>query len=304
MHANKQGNQLLELSIIILSYNTAKLTKETVESIYSSTHLSSNKFEIIVLDNASSDTSIEVISQLCNQYTNLRLVQESTNYGFSRGNNRAVEKAKGKYLLFLNSDIVVQENGIDILLDTIKENDSTHFIGGKLLNQDGSPQASCGPFYTLPVVFGALFLRGDYWGLTRYSPQEPKRVDWVSGACIMTTKESFESVGGFDEGIFMYMEEIDLLYRAQKKGMSTYFEPRAQFIHLGSASSKGKTYPILQVYRGFLYFYRKHLTRSHLFALVGMLQLKALIAIAIGKITHNASLVKTYEEAQNITRMA
>jgi len=304
MHANKQGNQLLELSIIILSYNTAKLTKETVESIYSSTHLSSNKFEIIVLDNASSDTSIEVISQLCNQYTNLRLVQESTNYGFSRGNNRAVEKAKGKYLLFLNSDIVVQENGIDILLDTIKENDSTHFIGGKLLNQDGSPQASCGPFYTLPVVFGALFLRGDYWGLTRYSPQEPKRVDWVSGACIMTTKESFESVGGFDEGIFMYMEEIDLLYRAHKHNKLTFFEPKARFIHLGSASSSGKTYPIIQVYRGFLYFYVKHHSRFQILVLKGMLQLKAVIAIAIGRMTKNSYLINTYAEAQKIVAMA
>lgn len=304
MNANKHESQRIELSIIILSYNTAQLTKETIESIYTSTHLANDQFEIIVLDNASSDDSILVISRLCEKYKNLHLIQESTNHGFSRGNNLAVQKARGKYVLFLNSDIIVQEKGIDVLLETIKSDNNINFVGGKLLNKDGSPQASCGPFYTLPVIFGALFLRGDYWGLTRYSPQERKRVDWVSGACLLTTREAFLELGGFDEKIFMYMEEIDLLYRAKKKEMKTFFEPNARFIHLGSASSKGKTYPILQVYRGFLYFYHKHHSRFHILALKGMLQLKALIVIVIGLVTHKRQLVKTYEEAQNIVRMA
>src|SRR4030042_1254966 len=92
------------------------------------------------------------------------------------------------------------------------------FIGGKLFNSDRTPQSSCGPFFSLPVVFAALFLRGDRIGLTRYSPNKPRRVDWISGACIMAPKKLFLDGLLFDEKIFMYMEEIDLLYRAKKKG--------------------------------------------------------------------------------------
>jgi GT2 family glycosyltransferase len=128
-------------------------------------------------------------------------------------------------------------------------------------------------------------------------------VDWVSGACILTTKSLFEKMGGFDEDIFMYMEEIDLLYRAKKKGYTTYFYNKAQFIHLGSASSGGKTYPILQVYNGFLYFYNKHHKGLSVSILKGMLQLKALISLLIGKVTGKEYLINTYEQAFKIASM-
>ena len=95
----------------------------------------------------------------------------------------------------------------------------------------------------------------------------------------------------------MYMEEVDLLYRAKKLGLNTFFYPASQIIHLGSASSNGKTFPILQVYKGFLFFYKKHYSIFHLFALRLILKFKALIAYLIGKIRGNQYLIKTYEEA-------
>ncbi len=305
MTVNKPTTGEIELSIIILSYNTEALTQQTIESIYESTELGTDSFEIIVLDNASTDGSLGMLRKLSKSRSNLEIIESKENTGFSKGNNIASKQAKGTYFLFLNSDIIVQEKGIDNLFRYLKEHDQTvHFAGGKLLNKDTSDQASCGPFYTLPVVFGALFLRGDYWGLTRYSPEEIKRVDWVSGACLLTKKEYFEKVGGFDEGIFMYMEEIDLLYRAKKLGYQTYFVPQARFIHLGSASSGGKTYPILQVYRGFLYFYKKHYSPAAVTVLKGMLQLKARIAMLLGKLTGKNYLIETYGKAQEIASMA
>lgn len=120
----------------------------------------------------------------------------------------------------------------------------------------------------------------------------------------MTTSSVFNKVGGFDEEIFMYMEEIDLLYRARKRGMKTYFVHNALFIHLGSASSEGKSYPIIQVYRGFLYFYKKHHSSLELLILKGMLQLKAQIAILIGKLTNKRYLIETYGKAQKMVEMA
>ncbi len=295
----------VELSIILISYNTAKITTDCIESIYNSQGIASLSFEVIVLDNNSSDESISKIKKLQQTYSSLKLIESKENTGFSRGNNIAAQKAKGEYIFFLNSDTVVLENAISSLLRFIKNRqDTVHFVGGKLFNADLSPQPSCGPFYSLPVIFGALFLKGDYWGLTRYSPDHTQKVEWVSGACILTKKEYFDKVGGFDEGIFMYMEEIDLLYRAKQKGFNTYFYDKAKFIHLGSASSQGKTYPILQVYNGFLYFYNKHHKGVKITLLKGMLQLKALVSLAVGKLTNNEYLIQTYEKAFKIASMA
>src|SRR3989344_1729146 len=303
MASHKQSKSQIELSIIVLSYNTAQLTKLTIESILQSitSHVS---YEILVLDNGSKDESVTMLKNLAKTYTNLTLIESKENLGFAKGNNNAVKQAKGKHVLFLNSDIIVVGDAIERLLAYYQEDDTIHFAGGKLLNNNQTSQASTGPFYSLPVVFGALFLKGDYWGLTRYSPNKSIKTDWVSGACLLTTKELFEELGGFDEDLFMYMEEIDLLYRAKSQGYNTYFCAPAKFIHLGSASSQGKTYPILQVYKGLLYFYHKHHSALAVSLLKGMLQLKADVSIWIGKLTQNRYLIDTYGKAKNIVTMA
>lgn len=291
----------IEFSIIIISYNTKKITENCLKSIETSLKQSSLSYEIIVVDNASTDGSVEMLKSI----QKLKIILNSKNLGFAKANNQAVKQAKGKYILLLNSDTVVLDDAINKLLSYYKQNEkSVYFLGGKLLNQDQSPQASCGPFYSLPVIFAALFLKGDHWGISRYSPESVKEVDWVSGACILTKKEYFDSIGGFDENIFMYMDEIDLLYRAKKKNYRVFFYPEARFIHLGSASSQGKTYPILQVYKGFSYFYKKHHNdRISIFLLKIMLQLKSLVAIGIGKITGNRYLIETYEKAYKLAQM-
>jgi len=296
----------IELSIIIISYNTKKITEDCIKSIEISLRRSSLIYEIIFVDNASTDGSVEKIENGGLRMDNVKIIKNTRNVGFAKANNQAVHEANGDYLLLLNSDTVVLDNAIEKLLLFYRRNELTiHFLGGKLLNKDRTPQASCGPFYSLPVIFGALFLKGDYWGLTRYSPNTVKEVDWVSGACILTKKEYYIALDGFDENIFMYMDEIDLLYRAKQKGYRVFFHPEAEFIHLGSASSGERTYPILQVYRGFIYFYRKHHdSKQSVFLLKFMLQLKGWIAIIIGKCTHNSYLIKTYEEALKLAQMA
>lgn len=296
----------IELSIIIVSYNTAPITKNCLDSIKKSLANSKINWEIIVVDNASTDKSLQMLETVKQTYIkNMQLVINNKNVGFAKANNQAAQTARGKYLLFLNSDTIVLDEAIETLLNFYKQNEEkNHFLGGKLLNKDLTPQASCGPFYTLPVVFGALFLKGDYWGLTRYSPNTVCEVDWISGACILTKKEYFKKVGGFDEKIFMYMDEIDLLFRAKKKGYRVFFYPEAKFIHLASASSAGRTYPILQVYRGFIYFYKKHHSVLTNNLLKFMLKLKALVSIFLGRIAGNQYLTKTYGEAYQIVKDA
>ena len=295
-----------DLSIVVVNFNTRKITHQCLESIYRSFRAyksaSSPSFEIILIDNASTkDDSVAYLTEYARKHKNINFYANTTNTGFGPANNQGVQLAKGSYILLLNSDTIILKDAVQKLYSFYKKNENTkHFIGPKLFNKDMTPQASAAPFYTLPVIFGALFLRGDYWGLTRSSPKEMRRVDWVSGAAIMTKKEYFEKVGGFDETIFMYMEEVDLLYRANKMSMKTYFYPKAKIIHLGSASSNGKTFPIIQVYKGFLFFYKKHYSKFALIFLRFLLRLKAVMAWFLGFIINNNYLKRTYEEAFHV----
>lgn len=292
-----------DLSIVIVNFNTKKITHQCLESIFKSFRGyksdSDPSYEIILIDNASTkDDSAVYFTEYAKKHKHITFVANQTNTGFGPANNQGVKLARGKYVFLLNSDTVILKDAVQKLFTFYKKNENTkHFVGPKLLNKDMTPQPSAAPFYSLPVVFGALFLKGDHWGLTRSSPKEMRRVDWVSGAAIMTKKEYFERVGGFDETIFMYMEEVDLLYRAKKVSLKTYFYPKVKIVHLGSASSNGKTFPIIQVYKGFLFFYKKHHSRLALFLLRFLLRLKAGSAWFLGFVINNNYLKETYEEA-------
>ncbi|MCX7996726.1 MAG: glycosyltransferase family 2 protein [Patescibacteria group bacterium] len=292
-----------DLSVVIVSYNTARITVDCITSLYESLQGRNLHVETVVVDNGSTDGSIEEIKRLKVLYPEIRLIEAGSNLGFGKANNLGVRHVSSGYLLLLNSDVIVLENAVEKLYRFYRAHEAEYqFVGGKLFNTDMTPQSSAGRFFTLPVAFAFLLLFGDRLGITRSSPMRTVQTDWVSGACIMTHTRYYQAVGGFDEGIFMYMEEVDLLYRAAKKGYRTGFFPDASFIHIGSASSN-KTYPVLQAFRGLLYFYRKHYGPISLLLLKRMLQLKSLLGWGIGFLTGNTYLKKTYEEAFRITRM-
>ena len=250
--------------------------------------------EIFVVDNISTDGTRDMLRT---KYPQVRTILNATNVGFGKANNQGIAAARGTYILLLNSDTIVHDDAIGKLYRFARTKPNA-LVGAKLINTDGSDQTSCGPFLTLPVVFAALFLKGDRLGLTRWSPRSVRRVDWVSGACIMAPKSVFLDGLLFDEGIFMYMEEIDLLYRAKEKGYSTYFYPEARITHIGSGSSKDrKKGPVLNIYRGLSYFYGKHYGRTQQVILSVLLKLKAAIAWCIGILTGNEYLKSTYGEA-------
>lgn len=283
----------MDLSIIIPSFNTKDLLDRCLSSIYSGLKDSSLTFEIIVLDNASTDGSQPLLKE---KYPRVIKIFNKDNIGYGKANNIGIRKAKGKYVLLLNSDIKVQNGAVNTLFESVSAQ-AKIFAGGKLLNEDGSPQDSCGPTYTLPVVALMLFGKGDSLHITRYSPVTQKKVDWVSGACLMGSKDAFLDLGLFDENIFMYMEEIDLLYRAHLKGYTTIFVPDACFIHTGAASSGNKRRPVVNIYRGLLYFYRKHRSIIEQRLVWILLRSKAYSAIFLGRILGNRQLETIYAEA-------
>lgn len=284
----------MDLSIIIVSYNTQQLLDDCLSSVFKSLKTSKLKFEVIVVDNNSSDGTREMLQK---KFPQVRTVFNQENLGFGRANNQGIRIAKGNYVLFLNSDTVVLNNALDKLWRFAKQHPKA-FIGPKLLNLDRSSQSSCGPFFSLPIVAAALFLRGDKIGLTRWSPTKTRCVDWVSGACLLGPRKLLMDGLLFDEEIFMYMEEVDLLYRAKRQGYGTYFYPHSAIVHLGGGSSSNqKKGPVLNIYRGLTYFYRKHYSPWSLLILRLLLKLKAMLAWSIGMITGNIYLKDTYAEA-------
>jgi hypothetical protein len=141
-----------------------------------------------------------------------------------------------------------------------------------------------------------LFFQADKLSITRYSPNHPKRVGWASGACLLGTRDSFYDVGLFDQGIFMYMDEVEFLYRAGAKGYKVFFTPYAKFIHTGAASSANSRAPVKNIFRGLIYFYRKHRTAFEVSVLKFMLTVKARISIGVGMVLGKRDLVNIYEE--------
>ena len=170
----------MNLSIIIPSFNTKALLLRCLKSIDASLSGSSLSSEIIVVDNGSTDGSRELVESgkwKVESEAKSILIENKKNVGYGKANNQGINAAKGEIILLLNSDIKVINNAIEQMYQFVKEHPKS-FAGGKLLNEDGSPQASCGPFYTLPVVFFMLFAKGDALGLTRYSPD---RDFWTMG---------------------------------------------------------------------------------------------------------------------------
>jgi hypothetical protein len=287
----------MDLSIVIVSFNTADLTRDCLTSIYKHLGKSDLTFEVIVVDNVSTDGTREMLAQ---KFSQVRTILNGKNVGFGIANNQGIRKAKGTYVLLLNSDTILLDDSLAGMLTFAKAHPDS-FVGPKLLNPDYTPQTSCGPFFSLPVVFAVLFLKGDRLGLTRWSPDATRPVDWLSGACILGPRKLFMDGLLFDEKIFMYMEEVDLLYRARMRGYKTYFYHACRIIHLGGGSSTNKRKgPVLNIYKGFTYFYRKHYGRGQLGWLRGMLKLKALVAWGMGIVFGKQYLKETYAEAYHL----
>ena len=287
----------MELSIVILSYNTKDLTLKCLKSIISQykKELEDNKIEIIVVDNNSSDNTSTTLLDLKKTFSGLIVIQNKDNLGFAKACNLGAKSSNGKYLLFLNSDTEVEDKGFLSMIKYLKESPKVGILGGKLMNLDGSTQPSAGKFYNLFYLF--LMLLGlERLGALRFSPNKIQQVDWVSGACMMVQSDIFKKLTGFDEKIFMYMEDMELCFRAKKVGIFTYFFPNIRLKHESQGSSN-RTFAIINIYKGILYFYSKHKNIVEYIIAKALIIGKAEILILIGFLTMNSELRNRYKKA-------
>lgn len=287
----------MTLSIIILNYNTKDLTIKCISSVIKLYHkeIKNKELEIIVVDNASSDGSVQSLGKL----KHINLIKNNDNYGFSKGNNIGARKAKGNYILFLNSDTQVQDSGFLKMVDFMENNPKVGILGGKLLNTDGSVQKSAGNFYNILNLLFMLFVV-ERIGMIRKAPNKPEKVDWVSGASFMIRIDLFKKLSGFDEHFFMYEEDMELCYRAKKLGFDTYFYPDLNLIHKELGSSN-REFAVKQIYKGLLYFYKLHKPYWQYLIAKILLFAKAFVAYMIGILSNNNYLKKTYSQALKLS---
>lgn len=287
----------MKLSIIVLSFNTKNLTLKCLKSLVSQykEYLESGDLEIILADNASKDGTAKEVLNMKNKVLSMKFIQNDKNYGFSKGNNIAAKEASGEHLLFLNTDTEIKDKGFLEMAKFLSDNKNVGILGGRLLNSDGGVQKSAGNFYNLFNLFFVL-IGGERVGMVRKAPKKIQAVDWVSGAALMIRADLFRKLKGFDEKIFMYMEDVDLCFRAKEIGFKTYFYSNIKLVHKEHGSSN-RTFAINQIYQGLLYFYKKHKPYWQYFVVKGLLIGKALIAVTIGSLMNNNYLKKTYGQA-------
>lgn len=249
----------MDLSIVIVSWNTRKLLEGCLSSIYANPPRDS--FEVFVVDNASADGSVEMLRE---SFPQVQIIENSKNIGFARANNQAIERTKGRYLLLLNPDTEIKADALKVLVKFMDEHPEAGAAGSRLINSDGSIQVSCSPAPTLFRELWRLFhldrIRpyGVYdmenWGL-----ESPRPVDVLQGACLILRRPALDQVGLLDEGYFMYSEEVDLCYRIKQAGFFLYWVPGARVIHYGAESTKQIAMEMfLHLYQSKILYFRKH----------------------------------------------
>ena len=232
---------MVKLSIVIVNFNTKILLKQCLESVYQ--NLGNMEHEIFVIDNNSSDQSPLMIKE---NFPDVLLIENKENIGFAKANNQAIRKAKGEYLLLLNSDTIIPPGTLTIMVDFLDINPKVGALGPKLVDQDLNLQTSFRHFPTLFTVlsqfFGlsAMFPKSKIFGwydMGCWDHSHTSEVDCVPGTSLLVRKKAVQEVGLLDENYFMYFEDTDWCYRFTRAGWKVVFLPNAKVIHLGGASA-------------------------------------------------------------------
>lgn len=258
----------MDVSIIIVNYNTGKLLHDCIQSVKEKTDGLS--YEVIVVDNASADDSIETVQS---SHPDVKVVPCGENKGFGRGNNRGMQESTGKYYFLLNPDTLLMNNAIKIMFDFMErtENRNIAVCGGALYNARKEPAVSFGRFPTLcSMIFysmplSALF-RGNE-GLVLSAKRRPFPVDYVTGADFFIRQEVLELAGRFDEHYFAYYEESDLTKRISNLGYQSVIVPSANIMHLEGISFKNAVKRKKLKYESSLYYLSKFNKNDVLFKL-------------------------------------
>jgi hypothetical protein len=259
---------MTDVSVVIVSHETRELLAQCLRALAADEPRAA-RLETIVVDQASQDGTA---AWLAAEHPEVRLVALERNVGFGAGNNRGAEVATGRWLLLLNSDAFVRPGAIDELVRYAESRPGAGVVGPRLLWPGGGLQRSCRRFptafriateylYLRKLAPGSRILNGFYYG--DFAHDDERRVDWVTGACLLIRRELFERLGGFDEAFFLYSEEVDLLYRARRLGADTRYDPAAEVEHVwGGTGGRRSALTLKEQARSHVRYLAKHGSRG------------------------------------------
>ena len=297
----KQLPNMIDLSIIIVNYNIKDYLEQCLARLLMVTK--DLEAEIFVVDNVSTDGSPEMVEK---KFPGVNLIKSEKNVGFGAGNNLALKKAKGRYLLLVNSDIEIEDQKLfSKMIGWMEKHPKVGVSTCALLNPDGTIQGSGGYFPTLWRVFFWMFFLDDIPVLNRiitsYHPKglfynKERNLDWVTGAFYLIRAEVLKKSGVFDEKYFMYVEEVDLSYQIKKLGWEIWYLPQFSIIHFGQASSSSE-FATTREFMGLKIYFEKNYPEWQLPLLRLFLKCGALLRIVIFGILKGGKAAKTYVKA-------
>jgi hypothetical protein len=248
-----------KLSVVIVSWNVCDLLLACLDSIYAA--YPQQDIEIIIVDNASSDGTVEAVQ---NQFPQVHLQVNTSNVGFAAANNQGIRSSQGEQILLLNPDTVIKPEALHILSRFLDEQPEAGGCGPYMINSDGTMQYSCSPEPTLWREFSRLMhlpgIRPDgYYEMSTWDTHAPQKVDTILGACLLIRRSILNSIGLMDESYFIYSEEVDLCRRIRQIGADIYWVPRARVVHHGGQSTRQVSDQMfLQLYKAKIQYFRKH----------------------------------------------
>lgn len=251
------------VNIIIVNFNTRDLLHECLVRLFD--------FYIVVVDNASSDGSVEMLRE---KFPSVKLIANRKNRGFGAACNQGIAATDSEFVLILNPDTQLEPSALHALLEVMQANPNVGLCAPRIVNPDGSLQFSCRRFPALhrlaldELGLSKQFPNSRFFGayrMTWWNHADLREVEQPMGAALLLRKKALDDVGYFDERFFMYFEEVDLCFRLHQKGWKILFVPHAQVVHHGGQSAKQHLVEMtLARYRSMCAFYRKHYPRWHL----------------------------------------
>lgn len=282
MHTMK----LPDISIVICNYNTSKILKNTLSSIYRNNKNIS--FEIVVVDDGSTDDSIEIIKKY---FPKIKVIRNIKNLGYSKSCNIGTKLSKGKYILHLNSDVNFTKNThMNSLIKFMDEHPNTGICGCKIVKTDGSLDLSCR--HSLPTIRNSLFqpfglyklfpnIKSINYYMTYLPDNQITKVGGL-GAFMLIRRKLIEEIGYLDERFFIYCEDTDYCYRAIKAGWDIYYFPKIKVKHMhGGTTNQFPIRALLIFHKGIFLFYKKHYASKNFLLLNFIVYLGILVRLTL-----------------------
>ncbi len=259
-----------DITVVIVNWNTGDLLRNCLNSVYET--MKDIRYEIIVVDNASTDGSVAMLRK---EFPTVTIIENRENRGFGAANNQAFAVMKGRYALLLNSDTILTKHAIGELFQFMENHLDTSLACGQLLNEDGSRQNSIANFPTLITLLANTslleYLFPKRFPSKRYIHKNPVEIESAIGACVLVRKKAMDDIGVFDERYFFFFEETDWAYRMRSAGWKIYHVPSAVIYHLQGKSVGDSIRSRIEFYRSRYQFFKKYRRSIYVYAVYSII---------------------------------